>query len=392
MGGDPGEQRPGAAALCVRIPLVRDAAKWRRPDRSRRYRCACWWPKTTRRPVYALIDLINLEGIDAVDSVSSGAAVLASPRSRVAGTDALADLLLLDWSLPTATAARFSKAIAARRELAPRHIALTSVPRTVDDGCRNSHPDGLHFCDKPILPGALRRLCDAALGQVPDLTCQGRVPTGAFDGMRVLLAEDNATSRDVAVALLGRWGIEVDTAADGRDALAQLAARAAGPLCPGVHGSADAGHGRLRGRSAISGPGPGLATLPVYALSAHSGRSVLGTLPVAGHERLPDKPYVLPVCWRCCAVIIRLDGAAPLPPLPAADAAVQGLEGIPGLDPPAPSTTPESARRFIRVCWPSFRDQFAAGPQALRRDVEGATGSRSRCLPTPLKGRAACSG
>ena len=375
------------SSFCVRIPLVRDtasvAAARPEPALPLRVLVAEDYPEAR----LALIDLINLEGIDAVDSVSSGAAVLASLEA--AWQDGRPyDLLLLDWSLPDRNGGEILKAIAARRELAPRHIALTSVPRTVDDEVPEFHPDGLHFCDKPILPGALRRLRDAALGRVPDLPPEGEVPTGAFDGMRVLLAEDNATSRDVAVALLGRWGIEVDTAADGRDALAQLAAWPPDHYAlvfmdlqmPVMDGYEAIRHIRAR---------PGLATLPVYALSAHSGRSVLERCLSLGMNGCLDKPYVLP---RLLEVLRRHHpfgaGAAPLPPLPAADAAVPGLEGIPGLDPAcAINDTGISPTLYPRLL-AKFRDQFAAGPQALRRDVEGRDWEQVALFSHTLKGRA----
>jgi hypothetical protein len=41
-----------------------------------------------------------------------------------------------------------------------------SMPRAIEGETPEIHPDGLHFCDKPVLPGALRRLCDAVLGRV----------------------------------------------------------------------------------------------------------------------------------------------------------------------------------------------------------------------------------
>jgi len=45
-----------------------------------------------------------------------------------------------------------------------------------------------------------------------------------FRGTRVLLAEDNAVNQEVAVALLGSAGIEVDVAGDGQQALAMASA------------------------------------------------------------------------------------------------------------------------------------------------------------------------
>lgn len=45
---------------------------------------------------------------------------------------------------------------------------------------------------------------------------------GQFQGLRVLLVDDNATIRDILTQLLGLAGVEVDTAANGREALTKL--------------------------------------------------------------------------------------------------------------------------------------------------------------------------
>ena len=202
----------------VQLPLVRDTAAAqaapRPPASGLRVLVAEDYPEAR----LALIDLLSYEGVDEVDSVSSGAELLACLEAAPAPYD----LLFLDWTLPDRDGGQIMKALAATPDRVPAQVALVSVPRTLDEELPELRPGGLHLCDKPILPSVLRRLCDLALGRQPAEEPTGKVATGALDGMRVLLVEDNGTSRDVAVALLGRWGVEVDTAADGRDALAQL--------------------------------------------------------------------------------------------------------------------------------------------------------------------------
>jgi CheY-like chemotaxis protein len=182
--------------------------------------------------------------------------------------------MFLDWSLPDLDGGAIMRALGEQPELVPAHIALMSVPRTLGED-RRAAPGGLHFCDRPLLPGTLRQLCGVVLG-LQTKESGGGVATGALDGMRVLLVEDNATSRDVAVALLGRWGVEVDTAADGRDALAQLGAEAPDyyalvlmdlqmPVMDGYEAIR-----QIRAR-------PELGNLPVYALSAHRGAACWST-------------------------------------------------------------------------------------------------------------------
>ena len=336
----------------------------------------------------ALIDLLNFEGIDEVDSVSSGAEVLECLESAHAAGRAY-DLLFLDWSLPDRDGGAVLAALRARPELAPRHIALLSVPRSVDSDALGIHPDGLHFCDKPLLPGGLRRLCDEILGRSQTVLPGSAVDTGSLDGLRVLLVEDNATSRDVAIALMGRWGVEVDTAVDGRDALAQLAAQ------PADHYALvfmDLQMPVMDGYEAIRQirAQPALAGLPVYALSAHSGRSVLERCLALGMNGSLNKPYELNDLHGVLARHHRGGGIPGGPPLlpPSGGAAVAGLDGIPGLDPQcAINDTGISPTLYPRLL-SKFRKQFADGPQGLRIDVQERAWERVVPFAHTLKGRA----
>lgn len=60
---------------------------------------------------------------------------------------------------------------------------------------------------------------DTRIGE-EDLTCPGQ---GKYHGRRVLIVEDNALSRDIAEELLRMTGAGVDTAANGREAIARVA-------------------------------------------------------------------------------------------------------------------------------------------------------------------------
>jgi len=53
---------------------------------------------------------------------------------------------------------------------------------------------------------------------------EAQLRTG-YAGTRILLAEDNAINREVAVALLSGVGLVVDTAQDGAEAVAMVAKR-----------------------------------------------------------------------------------------------------------------------------------------------------------------------
>ncbi len=333
----------------------------------------------------ALIDLLNIEGIDDVEAVSSGGEVMACLRAARA-TDRPYDLMFLDWSLPDLDGGAIMRALGEQPELVPAHIALMSVPRTLGEDVAELRPGGLHFCDRPLLPGTLRQLCGVVLG-LQTKEAGGSVATGALDGMRVLLVEDNATSRDVAVALLGRWGVEVDTAAEGRDALAQLGAEAPDyyalvlmdlqmPVMDGYEAIR-----QIRAR-------PEFGNLPVYALSAHRGRSVLEQCLALGMNGCLNKPYELPELFDVLSRHYRPEFAPAPTPVPAGGPALMGLEAVPGLDPNcAINDTGISPTLYPRLL-AKFRAQFADGPVALRKDVAARDWAAVALSSHTLKGRA----
>lgn len=335
----------------------------------------------------AVIDLLNFSGIDDVDSVSNGAEVLECLESaRTEGQPY--DLLLLDWSLSDRDGGALRAALREQPGLAPYHIALMSVPRSIDDAALEIYPQGLHFCDKPLLPGGLRRLCDTILGKGSPRLAGDEVQTGSLYGMNVLLVEDNATSRDVAIALMGRWGIEVDTAVDGRDALAQLAAQPPGHYAlvfMDLQMPVMDGYEAIRQIRAQ----PSLAGLPVYALSAHSGRSVLERCLTLGMDGCLSKPYELSELYGVLRQHYSGSGnSGVLSLLPAGSKALPGLDGIPGLDPLcAINDTGISPTLYPRLL-AKFRKQFADGPQSLRIDVEAGAWERVIPFAHTLKGRA----
>ena len=335
----------------------------------------------------ALIDLLNFAGIDDVDAVSRGAEVLACLEA--ARNDGLPyDLLFLDWSLPDRDGGEILDSLREQPDLSPRHVALMSMPRAIEGETPEIHSDGLHFCDKPVLPGALRRLCDAVLGRVVASSGSSGVVTGALDGMRVLLVEDNATGRDVAIALMGRWGVEVDTAGDGRDALGQLAAQPPDyyalvfmdlqmPVMDGYEAVR-----QLRAQPAYAG-------LPIYALSAHSGRAVLERCLAIGMNGCINKPYQLSDLYK----VLRqhYPGAPDLADLPVAAAGatvLAGLDAIPGLDARcAVNDTGISPTLYPRLLT-KFHVQFADGPVELKAAVEGRAWDQVASCAHTLKGRA----
>jgi two-component system sensor histidine kinase/response regulator len=132
--------------------------------------------------------------------------------------------------------------------------------------------------------------CWGAWWQAP---AAGGVTTGALDGMRVLLVEDNATGRDVAIALMGRWGGR----GGHRRGMAATPSASSPPSPPDYYALVfmDLQMPVMDGYEAVRQlrAQPAYAGLPIYALSAHSGRAVLERCLAIGMNGSINKPYEL---------------------------------------------------------------------------------------------------
>ena len=335
----------------------------------------------------ALIDLLKLLGVDNVDAVAHlGEALECLEAGR--GTGSPYDILMLDWNLPNGEGATILDTISSRPDIAPRHIALLAATVGADDGDMSALPESTRFLDKPILPDALRRLLNTARG-LPEVRQRDvGVEAGSLEGMCVLLVDDNPTGRDVAVSLMARWGVEVDTAVDGQDALLQIAKHPPDhyalvlmdlqmPVMDGLEATR-----RLKAQ-------PRHAALPVYALSAHSGSRIIQTCLSVGMAGCIAKPYeqsdlyaVLRPHYHCGGKPPALQApASPGEDIPAA------LRNIPGLD-------AERALHEIGVSpglYPQllekFRVQFAGGATELSADVAASAWDRVAIGAHTLKGR-----
>jgi PAS domain S-box-containing protein len=143
------------------------------------------------------------------------------------------DLILLDWNM-----ADLDDADCLRRLVAPgaagqpaRAVAMVTE-RGREAAQRRLAEHGLPagaLLVKPVTPSSLLEACRRVLG----LRAQRPAPANAREeaflahqaglrGARVLLVEDNAINREIALTVLRRAGIEVSVAGDGREALAAL--------------------------------------------------------------------------------------------------------------------------------------------------------------------------
>jgi len=142
-------------------------------------------------------------------------------------------LLLLDWQMPGMDGMECARRLAARatRHPTPAVLMLTAFCRDeVQRRLDQQHLAVGALLTKPITPSTLFDACLAAL----DLESFHPTRTGhreaalqrhrtRLNGARVLLVEDNAINRELALDLLSRAGVVVSVACDGQEALDILA-------------------------------------------------------------------------------------------------------------------------------------------------------------------------
>lgn len=160
---------------------------------------------------------------------ASGAEAVERVRDAAAAGQGF-DVVLIDWRMAGMDGVATGEAIKALAvEPSPHLLIVTAYGR--EEVFREAQRAGFEdVLVKPVgasvlfdsltrvlLPGASRSLARS----VPSAE-EGAAPLPRFDGARVLLVEDNRLNQDVAVELLGLFGVSVTVAADGAEALRHL--------------------------------------------------------------------------------------------------------------------------------------------------------------------------
>lgn len=107
-------------------------------------------------------------------------------------------------------------------------------------------------------------------------------------GVRVLLAEDNATNRDIARRILGRQGAKVDVACDGIEAVAAAATGIYDLILMDIHMPNLDGLEAARAIRELPAP---LGTVPILALSASAFTEDRAACVAAGMNGFTPKPF-----------------------------------------------------------------------------------------------------
>ena len=241
-----------------------------------------------------LADMLRRMGFE-VHLAASGGECLAEVMRAVEG-EAPYDLLLLDYRLGDgdgiAVARQLREKVVEGRR--PQIVMITAYGG--DDVRAAAAAVGIHaFLAKPVTPSSLLDAIVTSLCRTePDAeVCASLGPRSqavlapGLRGRRVLVAEDNEINRQVASELLASWGMEVECAADGREAV-RLACKQRFDLAlmdiqmPGMDG--------LAATRRIREQGGRLARMPIVAMTAHATEEARRQCLAAGMDAHVVKP------------------------------------------------------------------------------------------------------
>jgi len=261
---------------------------------------------------------------------------LLEQHNREGSPDAFG-LVILDWLLPGMNGLDAAERIRARPETRSLPIVVISAYAGKEEEARCAALGVNVFLRKPITASSLfdavvesqglrvhtsRRGLDAPLEQ-------------EFVGVRALLAEDNEANQMVATELLGRLGIELDVASDGREAvaMAQAAPEKYAAILMDMQMPELDGIGATR----VLRADRRFASVPIIAMTANAMKADLDACIEAGMNDYVTKPidrHVLVATLRRWLPRRSPDAsaaaAAPTKPVPASSPAAKAASGETG--------------------------------------------------------------
>jgi len=135
-------------------------------------------------------------------------------------------LVILDWMLPGMNGLEAVAHLRARAETRALPIIVISAYAGTEEEARAAELGVNVFLRKPLTASSLFDAIVESQSVHAHIARRGHdAPIEReFDGVRALLAEDNEANQMVATELLGRLGIELDVASNGREAIAMAQA------------------------------------------------------------------------------------------------------------------------------------------------------------------------
>jgi signal transduction histidine kinase/DNA-binding response OmpR family regulator/HPt (histidine-containing phosphotransfer) domain-containing protein len=249
------------------------------------------------------------------------------------------ELVLLDWKMPGIDGVECARQIRQRergRHPTPTVLMLTAFSR--DEVVQRLAEQALTvgaLLTKPVTPSTLLDACGTALGLAarrPTRTVRREEALhghqASLAGARILLVEDNAFNRELALDLLNRAGVVVSVACDGQEALDMLELQAFDAVLmdcqmPVMDGYAATQALRKR---------PHLQTLPVIAMTANAMVGEREKVLAVGMNDHIAKPIKIDDMFATLARWVRPAGEPPAVGTGSDDPGLRLLSTLPGVD------------------------------------------------------------
>jgi signal transduction histidine kinase/DNA-binding response OmpR family regulator/HPt (histidine-containing phosphotransfer) domain-containing protein/HAMP domain-containing protein len=286
-----------------------------------------------------LAGMANALGLNA-DSAADGLDALGLVE-RADASDEPYGLVLLDWKMPGMDGVECARRLSqrkSRRHPTPTVLMLTAFSR--DEVVQRLAEQQLNvgaLLTKPVTPSTLFDACSTALGLVvprPTRTLRREQALQGYQaslgGARILLVEDNAFNRELALDILSRAGLVVSVADDGQQALDMLERQSFDAVLmdcqmPVLDGYAATRALRLR---------PALRDLPVIAMTANAMVGDREKVLAAGMNDHIAKPIKFDEMFATLARWVRPAAVASTASADLANgsAAADPLTALPGID------------------------------------------------------------
>jgi CheY-like chemotaxis protein len=222
-------------------------------------------------------------------AVDGGPAALEA-LARAARTSRPIRLVLLDVNMPRMDGFALAERIRRNPKLGRPVLLMLTSARRPGDWARSRRLGVMGYLNKPVKHSELLDAIIEALGP-PSAKPTGkstRTPPRRGKSLRILLAEDHPLNRKLAVGLLKREGHRVTVAANGKEALQQLARRNFDCLLMDVQMPDMDGFqatARIREREKSTG-----GHLPIVATTAHAMKEDRERCLAAGMDAYLSKP------------------------------------------------------------------------------------------------------
>ncbi len=282
------ESRPGEGTACtVDLPLIRDEEARPQPDFADMGLRALVADdeQTVCVETAALLERIKIQPEWVL---TGGEAVRRATDAQK--TDSGFDFCLIDWKMPDMDGIEVTRQI--RKNVGQElPIVMISAYDCAEIEAEARAAGVNAFLPKPLYRSSVYAAIKAALGRGGTDLPKGAERSSYLKGKRLLVAEDNELNREIVVELLGMSGVEVECAADGKEALDAFLASAPGwfdAILMDVQMPVMNGYEATR-RIRVSGRADGKA-IPIIATTANAFSDDISAALAAGMDAHVSKP------------------------------------------------------------------------------------------------------